>query len=143
MKSYKMGVFRRGFNTFFTPLIKLGLAPKTNYLLTTVGRRSGLARTNPVSIVFESGRKWLVAPYGSVPWVFNARAAGRVRLSRRGEDREYEIEEVGPEAAAPILKRYVAQAPVVRPYFEAARDSPEEEFAREADRHPVFLLNEV
>jgi hypothetical protein len=50
------------------------------------------------------------------------------------------IEEVGPEQAAPILREYLQQVPIARPYFDVTLDSPLEKFAGEAPRHPVFRL---
>ena len=63
-------------------LVRAGLVPRS-YLLTTRGRKTGQARTNPVVPVEHGGRRWLVAPYGPVPWVDNAGATGRVSLARR------------------------------------------------------------
>ncbi|WP_404353119.1 nitroreductase family deazaflavin-dependent oxidoreductase [Phycicoccus jejuensis] len=39
-----------------------------SWVLTTVGRRTGRERRNPVTVVDVGGRRWLVAPYGPVPW---------------------------------------------------------------------------
>jgi hypothetical protein len=39
-------------------------------------------RNTPVIPIAEGGRQWLVAAYGEVSWVRNARAAGQVQLSR-------------------------------------------------------------
>ncbi len=110
------------------------------YLLTTRGRKTGRPRTNPVVPVEYDGRRWLVAPYGPVPWVRNARAAGRVSLTRRRDSGAYVVREVLPAEAGPILKRYRRLAPATRRHFQARMDSPIEDFAAEADRHPVFEL---
>jgi deazaflavin-dependent oxidoreductase (nitroreductase family) len=120
-------------------LVRAGLVPRS-YLLTTRGRKTGRPRTNPVVPVEYDGRRWLVAPYGPVSWVHNARAAGRVSLTRRRDTRDYAIREVPPVEAGPVLKRYVRISPSTRPYFQATKDSPVEDFAAEADRHPVFEL---
>ena len=61
--------------------------------------------------------QWLVAPYGMVAWVLNARAAGEVRLTRRFSTTRYTVREVGPDEAGPVLKEYVSVATVPRPYF--------------------------
>jgi deazaflavin-dependent oxidoreductase (nitroreductase family) len=119
--------------------VRAGLVPST-YLLTTRGRRTGRALTHPATVVEHDGRRWLVAPYGPVSWVHNARAAGRVTLRRRGDRHDYAIREVGAAEAGPVLKRYVAVATATRPYFQADTDAPVEEFVAEADRHPVFEL---
>ncbi len=139
-RDYKLGFFRRVFNAAFTPLIHLGLAPKRNYLLTTKGRKTGLPRTNPVQLIVDPDRKWLVAPYGEVSWVKNARSAGYVTLSRGGKSQDFSVNELAPAGAAPILKRYLPKAPIVQPFFDARPSSDLEEFAKEAHRHPVFAL---
>jgi len=118
---------------------RAGLVPST-YLLTTRGRKTGRPLTHPVTMVEHKGRRWLVAPYGPVSWVHNARAAGRVSVGRRGDRHDYAIREVPAEEAGPVLKRYVAVATATRPYFQADKDAPVEDFVAEADRHPVFEL---
>lgn len=120
-------------------LARAGLVPRS-YLLTTRGRKTGRPRTNPVVPVDHQGRRWLVAPYGPVSWVHNARAAGRVTLTRGRDTREYAIREVDPEEAGPVLRQYVRIATATRPYFLATKDSPVGDFVTEADRHPVFEL---
>ena len=140
-RSFHMTTARRVGDRVMRPLIRLGLVPGT-YLLTVRGSKTGTPHTNPVTRVEdEDGRRWLVAPYGVVGWVRNARAAGRVTLSRRGHTVEYTLREVSPDEAGPVLKRYVALAKVTRPYFTAQPDAPAAEFAAEADRHPVFELS--
>jgi hypothetical protein len=86
------------------------------------------------------GKRWLVATYGAVAWVHNARAAGRVRLRYGRARREYATREASADEAGPVLKRYVAIATKTRAQFEATPDSPVEDFVAEADRHPVFEL---
>jgi hypothetical protein len=90
--------------------------------------------------VDDDGKRWLVAPYGAVAWVHNARAAGRVSLRYGRATRDYGAREVSKDEAGPVLKRYVAIASKTRPQFNATKDSPVEDFVAEADRHPVFEL---
>ena len=138
-RQYRPGRGRKAENTIMSALVRAGLVPRS-YLLTTQGRKTGRPRTNPVVPVSHDGRRWLVAPYGPVSWVHNARATGRVRLTRRRDTRAYVIREVFPEEAGRVLKQYVRIARATRPYFQANKDSPVEDFAAEADRHPVFEL---
>jgi deazaflavin-dependent oxidoreductase (nitroreductase family) len=126
-------------NTIMSALTQAGLVPRS-YLLTTRGRTTGRPRTNPVVPVEHRGRRWLIAPYGPVSWVHNARAAGRVSLTRRRDTRHYTIREVSPDEAGPVLQRYLRLAPSARPYFQASKDSPVKDFVTEAGRHPVFEL---
>jgi deazaflavin-dependent oxidoreductase (nitroreductase family) len=120
-------------------LVRAGLVP-SSYLLTTKGRKTGQMRSNPVTIVEYAGKRWLVAPYGAVPWVYNARAAGRVSLSRRLDTRHYAIREASAVEAGPVLQRYVGVATAAREYFRADKNAPVEQFVAEASRHPVFEL---
>jgi deazaflavin-dependent oxidoreductase (nitroreductase family) len=139
VRQYRPSRGRHVENTVMSALVRAGLVPRS-YLLTTQGRKTGQPRTNPVVPVEHGGRRWLVAPYGPVSWVHNARAAGRVSLARRRDTRHYTIREVSPDEAGPVLKRYVRRAPSARQYFQATKDSPVEDFIAEADRHPVFEL---
>jgi deazaflavin-dependent oxidoreductase (nitroreductase family) len=139
-KTYQLTPARRRLNGLMRGLLRLGLAPPRTYLLTVRGRRSGRPHATPVTLVEEDGQRWLVAPYGAGGWVRNARAAGEVTLSRGRHSETVAIAELEPEAAAPVLKQYVARVPVTRPYFDATPASPVEAFAAEASRHPVFRI---
>lgn len=133
---------RRAINFVMTTLVRLGLGPAHTYLLTVRGRKSGQAYTNPVTLVEEDGRRWLVAPYGEVGWVRNARAAGEVTLRRGAKTSRCGVEELAPAQCGPILKSYLAIEPFTQPFFTATPGSPAEDFAAEAERHPVFVLIE-
>jgi deazaflavin-dependent oxidoreductase (nitroreductase family) len=123
------------------PLARVGLAGRHAYLLTVRGRKTGRAYSTPV-ILIEDDDRWLVAPYGDVSWVRNARAAGEVEIRRAGRSETLQIEEATPEQAAPVLKQYLKRVQVVRPFFDVTTNSSLEEFVTEAPRHPVFRLIE-
>jgi deazaflavin-dependent oxidoreductase (nitroreductase family) len=127
-------------NAFIATLVRLGVGPKSTYLLTVNGRKTGKPRTTPVMLVETGEGRWLVAPYGAVSWVRNARAAGRVTLRRGGRSEEATVVELDPPAAAPVLQKYLAAVPLVRPYFDVTPESPVDAFVAEAPRHPVFAL---
>ncbi len=130
-------------NRVMVRLNRWGVAASYSYVLTVHGRRTGKAYSAPVSLVEEDGRRWLVAPYGEVSWVRNARAAGEVTLSRQGRSETLKIRAANPQESAPILKKYIARESIVRPYFDVQPDSSLEAFAAEAPRHPVFQLLSV
>jgi hypothetical protein len=89
----------------------------------------------------EEGRqRWLVSPYGITNWVKNVRTAGQAELRWNGSAKTVKLREVDAATAASSLKIYLAQAPIVRPYFDARPDSPLGAFAAEAPRHPVFRI---
>lgn len=139
-RTYRYSVGRKGLNAVITVFLRLGLAPRAYVLLTTLGRRTGLPRTTPLRLMTFDGQEWLVAPYGDVDWVRNARAAGEVVLSRGRTARTVEVFEVEAAESAPVLKDYVRREPVTRPFFDAKPGDPVSAFVEEADRHPVFRV---
>jgi deazaflavin-dependent oxidoreductase (nitroreductase family) len=137
---YRKSYWRRALNAAVRPLARLGLTGPRTHLLTVRGRTTGRPWSTPVSIVREGAERWLVAPYGDRNWVENARAAGEVEL-RRGRRRELlAVEELPPEEAVPVLRRYYELGRLTRPFFDVRLDSPEEAWLAEAPRHPVFRL---
>ena len=140
-KTYKVNAFTRYGNAMTTAMIRLRIAPPGMYLLTVRGRKSGLPRSVPVSLVEDHGTRWLVAPYGEVAWVRNARAAGEVELRRGGAPAQSKVLEVSAAEAAPVLRSYLrSHRTMVGPYFDVTLCSPDAAFIEEAPRHPVFVL---
>ncbi len=138
VKEFRMRWTDRIGDAAFRGLARLGVGPAS--LLTTTGRRTGRSRNTPVIPVREGNRIWLVAPYGDVSWVLNARASGQVVLRHGRAEHFYNIREVTTGEAGPILKKYVHVASATRPYFHAATSAPVREFEAEASLHPVFEL---
>ena len=139
MRQFRRSRGRSIGDSVISVFVRAGLVPST-YMLTTIGRKTGRPLTHPATVVKEGERLWLVAPYGAVSWVHNARAAGRVSLARRRDRHDYTVRELPAAEAGPVLKRYLAVATATRPYFDADKDAPVEEFIAEANRHPVFEL---
>jgi deazaflavin-dependent oxidoreductase (nitroreductase family) len=139
-KPYRRSYWRRALNAVVRPLARAGLTGPRTHLLTVPGRKTGRRWSTPVSIVRNGDARWLVAPYGERNWVKNARAAGWVEL-RRGRRRErLRVDELPPDEAVPVLRRYYRQGLVTRPFFDVKFDSRAEEWLAEAPRHPVFRL---
>lgn len=138
-KSYRLGPARRLVNVLVKGLLRLGIAGGHTYLLSVRGRKSGRTYSTPV-ILLEDGERWLVGPYGEVSWVRNVRAAGRATLSRGRHHEEIQVSEVSSPESAPVLREYLRQVRVVRPFFDASPASPLEAFVAEAERHPVFRI---
>ena len=139
-RAYRLGFWRRLVNLIISALLRVGLSPPHTYLLTVRGRKSGQPYSTPVTLVEENGQRWLVSPYGEVGWVRNARAAGKVTLRRGRRSETVSIVELPPEGVAPVLKKYLTQVPVVRPFFDVTPQSAIEDFVAEAVRHPVFRI---
>jgi len=139
-RDYRMNPIRRLVNTALRPLLRRGLGPRQTYLLSVRGRTSGRLYTTPVTLVEEAGLRWLVAPYGEVDWVRNARAAGEVTLHRGQHHEDVVVFPLDAAEAAPVLKQYVLEVPITRPYFDAQPSAPLTAFQAEANRHPVFRI---
>ncbi len=139
-KTYQVTSITRLVNKIMQTLVRWGIGPKQTYILTVPGRKSGRLYSTPVSLVADGANRWLVAPYGEVSWVKNARAAGRVTITRGRNSETVTIAEVSPAEGAPVLKQYINLETITRPYFNLEPDAPLEAFAAEAARHPVFHL---
>jgi deazaflavin-dependent oxidoreductase (nitroreductase family) len=127
-------------NRVFTTLTRLGMGASYRHLLTVRGRKTGQLRTTPVDVMDVGGQRWLVAGYGPANWVHNARAAGEVTLSRGGHQSRYAIAEPAPGEAVPVLRKYLTDIRVTRPYFDATPASPDSQIEAELTRHPVLQL---
>jgi deazaflavin-dependent oxidoreductase (nitroreductase family) len=140
VRQYRVTTSTRIINRLMKTVIQLGIGPSQMHLLTVTGRKSGKPYTTPVSLVIQNDARFLVSPYGEINWVRNARATGTVTISRGRRTETLRIKELDATASAPILKQYIASEAITRPYFDATPESPVEDFAREAHRHPVFRL---
>jgi hypothetical protein len=120
--------------------VRLGVGPKRMQAMTYKGRNSGREYTILVNLVYQNGHRYLVSPYGAGRWAKSAKAAGRVRLGRGGKHEDVPIREVAPAEAAPVLRQYLQENSITRPYFDVTLESSDEAIAAEAPRHPVFLL---
>jgi hypothetical protein len=72
--------------------------------------------------------------------VKNARVAEEVSLTRGDRTERFTVRELGPEEAVPVLRKYLREIKVVRPYFDVNAGSPEDEFRGAAPSKPVFEL---
>jgi deazaflavin-dependent oxidoreductase (nitroreductase family) len=140
-KRYRWSLGTRLINAWFGGLTRVGLGASYRHILTVPGRKTGRLHSTPVDVIEVGGRRWLVAGYGPANWVLNARAAGEVTLSRGGSSDTFRVEEAGMEDAVPVLRRYIAEIRVTRPYFDATPDSPDDVIAAEKSCHAVFRLS--
>jgi deazaflavin-dependent oxidoreductase (nitroreductase family) len=139
-RKYRPSFGTRLINSIFRVMTKLGLGASYRQILTVAGRRTGKLYSTPVDVLEVGGDRWLVAGYGPSNWVHNARAAGKVTLSRGGHSATFKVEEAEVKVAVPVLRAYVTEIRVTRPYFDAGPDSADEAIAAELKRHPVFRL---
>jgi deazaflavin-dependent oxidoreductase (nitroreductase family) len=139
-KIYHLTASRKLANTLMRGLLRIGWSAGSTYLLTVKGRKSGRMLTTPVTLVEEHGQRFLVAPYGAVNWVRNARVTGKVTLTRGHHSEIMSIVELSATEQAPVLKAYLQRVPIVQPFFDATASSLLKAFVAEASRHPVFRL---
>ena len=76
-----------------------------NILLTVRGRRSGTARTTPLSMLELEGRRFVQASYSEDGWVRNLRAAGEATITDHGRRIAVQTVELPPDKAAAIIRR--------------------------------------
>lgn len=139
-KTYRRSVGTRLINSWFRTMTRLGVGASYRHILTVPGRRTGRLHSTPVDVIEMGGHRWLVAGYGPANWVLNTRACGEVALSRGRHLQTYKVEEAAAEDAIPVLRQYIAEIRVTRPYFDASPNSADEAIAAELTRHAVFRL---
>ena len=145
-KTYRATTGSKMANAVLGFMLRRGAGPGFMRLLTVAGRKTGKPHSTPVVPLQTDDGHWLVAPFGEVGWVRNARAAGQVTLRRGRSSGTFTVTEVDPADAVPVLRAYLAKKPVgkyVGAYFDVDPDASDEDFAAEASRHPVFELHEV
>ena len=153
-RPYRVGVFVRSNNAVMRSLIRAGVRIGTFAVLTVPGRRTGRPVHVPLVVFPYSGNRHLVASYGVVNWVRNLRAAdGRAELRRGRATEKITAIELSAEQAGPILRFSLQTGPpgiprlIVRmfrrffvlPYLDVDMNSSDDDFARSARNHPVFL----
>ena len=142
-KEYRLGTANRVVNAVFRQLTRLGLGASYRWILTVPGRKTKQLRSTPVDVMDLGGARWLVAGYGPANWVLNARAAGRVTLSRGRRRTDYDVTEAAPSEAVPVLRKYMKEVRVTRAYFDVGPDAPDSAIAAELGRHPTLRLTPV
>ncbi|HEY3735211.1 MAG TPA: nitroreductase/quinone reductase family protein [Streptosporangiaceae bacterium] len=142
----KPGWFTKNvFNRTVASLTRAGISVLGSRVLEVRGRKSGLARRNPVNLLTFDGKQYLVSPRGQTEWVRNVRAddgrldllLGRRRQHYRGQELPDDQEKVAVLRA--YLKRWKAEVGV---FFDGVGpDSTDEQIKDIAHKHPVFQLD--
>ena len=125
-------------------MLRAGMSMGGMTLLTVRGRKSGQLRTTPVTIVEQNGQRWITAPFGTVNWVRNLRAAGVATLRVGRHTETISATELPTKEVALVLKEHLGSFPsFIRQYYNVTPTSSLEEFEVEAPRHPVFLVKSL
>src|SRR5262245_61628343 len=91
-------------------LLRRGLRIGTQHILSVPGRRTGLMRSTPVSLVTIDGDRYIVSGEG-LAWVQNARAAGWGTLEQGHHVERVALREITPEGRGPVLRAFWHQVP--------------------------------
>ncbi|WP_250285500.1 MULTISPECIES: nitroreductase family deazaflavin-dependent oxidoreductase [unclassified Frankia] len=131
-------------NNLIAGFTRAGISIWGSRVLEVRGRSSGQPRRVPVNLLDHEGRQYLVAPRGETQWVRNLRAADGsldLLLGRRREHRT--AHELADADKAPVLRAYLRRWKAeVGVFFDGvSADSTDEDVARIAPRHPVFILD--
>ena len=140
-RGQRPNLIARMLNSAWAAVASWGVA--SNYLVTleVTGRKSGRTVSLPVVVAVVDGQRYLVSMLGEhVQWVHNVRAAGGRAVLRSGGREEVHLEEVPPDARAPILRTYLQRAPGARPHVPVNKDAPLAEFQKVATAFPVFQV---
>src|SRR6266536_2532100 len=111
--TFRPPLFIRLGNALTTMLLRRVVRMATTTLLTVPGRKSGLPRTTPVTVIEHDGGRYVQSPFGEVDWVRNLRAAGTATLTRGRHSETVSAIELTAEQAAPILRHALTIAPAV------------------------------
>jgi deazaflavin-dependent oxidoreductase (nitroreductase family) len=111
-------------------LLRKGIGPAPQHVLTIAGRRTGLPRRTPIALITVDGERYAVAGFDGSDWVRNARAAGRGELQRGRSVERIILTEVPVAQRDPILRDFAAR---VRGGAAFA--------AGGAEHHPVFRIS--
>jgi deazaflavin-dependent oxidoreductase (nitroreductase family) len=80
-------------------------------VLTVPGRRTGVPRRTPVSVLELDGERYLLGGFPGADWVRNARAAGTGTLSVGRRNETVRLVELDADAARPVLREWPVRVP--------------------------------
>jgi hypothetical protein len=132
----------KGFNRMVMALQRLGFVMGSMHVLAVPGRRSGVFRSTPISLLTVDGHRYIVAGLDDADWVLNARVAGRGILCRGRTEEHVSLIELPVEDRAPILREFPKLIPQGVPFFTRLYGvtADPEQFAGMAAMCPVFRV---
>jgi hypothetical protein len=122
-------------------LLRRGIGPASQRLLSLPGRTTGIRRTTPVAVIAVDGQRYIVAGYETSDWVKNARRAGWGLIGRGTTKERVTLTEIPPEQGAPVLREFARHVRGGRSFLTVRADASAAEFAAASHHHPVFRLN--
>lgn len=81
-------------------------------VLTVPGRRSGVPRHTPLTVLEHDGARYVLGGFPAADWIRNVRAAdGLGTLRTGGADEPVRLVELAPADAVPVLREWPALTP--------------------------------
>jgi hypothetical protein len=132
----------KGFNRVVMALQRLGFVVGSMHVLAVPGRRSGVFRSTPVSLLTVDDHRYIVSGLDDADWVLNARVAGHGMLRRGRTEEHVSLIELPVEDRAPILREFPKLIPQGVPFFTRLYGvtADPEQFAGLAATCPVFRV---
>ena len=135
-------------NLFIKNLLRIGVPVGPTTLLTVRGRKTGIRRTSPVEFLKHDGRYYVLGWFGDSNWCRNLRVEPEALVGIGMRRREVIAEEIkDKEEWARVLREILAPflasrmgSSILKMGFELTKDSTLEDYAREAIRHPGFIV---
>jgi len=130
-------------NQIIMALNRLGLPLGTQHILSIPGRKSGVMRSTPVSLLTINYRRY-IATVGETEWVKNARVAGWAELTRGRTHKRVGLVELPVAERSAILREFPRQVPHGVQFFQMTLGlaNDPEAFAAAAPKCPVFRIEE-
>jgi hypothetical protein len=130
-------------NRLNVAMLRRGIGPGPQWVLSIPGRASGVARSTPVAILQTSGHRYLVAGYETSDWVKNARAAMAASIQRGKRIERVRLTELPVDESPPILREFSKHVRGGRSFMPVAPNGSDAEFSKAALHHPVFRLDPI
>ena len=127
-------------------LIRAGLEVGSQHILSIPGRKTGVMRSIPVSLVTLDGVRYAIAGDG-LEWPKNARAAGHGTLERGRRTERVRLTEIPPDQRGRVLRAFWHQVRGGRRFvaemFGLHADAGADDFERAGERLPVFRIDAI
>ncbi len=88
-----------------------GSLPFELAVLTVPGRRSGLPRRTPLTVLEHDGGRFVLGGFPAAEWIRNVRAAGRGTLRVGDRDERVRLVEMDPADVGAIMRRWPEVTP--------------------------------
>jgi deazaflavin-dependent oxidoreductase (nitroreductase family) len=141
----KMAWYMKPGNKVIVALSRLGLSfgDRGPVVLTVTGRKSGAARSTPVTPMSVDGKRYVAGVPGA-DWIANARTAGEATLQRGRRTERVRVVELAEQEARPLLRQLPELVPGWVGFLRKGglvTDGTPDEFEALVGAMPIFRLD--